>query len=90
MQSDRSLHVARSFALLGLCSASPALAQLRPALQFSERTAAAGLAHVYSCSPSLQGMCEMTGAVAVGDFDADGWPDLFALGARAARRTRST
>ncbi|QDV05230.1 FG-GAP repeat protein [Planctomycetes bacterium Poly30] len=57
-----------------------AFCQLRPALQFSDQTASAGLNHVYSCEPALAGMCEMTGAIAVGDFNADGWPDLFALG----------
>ncbi len=66
---------------LGLAGLSaPALGQLRPQLSFSDQTSSAGLDHHFSCHLGLAGMCDMTGAVAVGDFNADGWPDLFALG----------
>ncbi len=50
-------------------------------LSFTEVGAEAGVDVVYSAapgSPSILG--EMSGGVAVGDFNADGWPDLFAPG----------
>lgn len=68
-------HVLPCAILLGAVAA-PAGAQLT----FSDQTDAAGLAALHTCAGPMQPMCEMMGGGAVGDFDRDGWPDLFVLG----------
>ncbi|TAH39572.1 MAG: CRTAC1 family protein [Planctomycetota bacterium] len=55
--------------------AAPASAQV----SFSDQTAAAGLTHTHTLDFPNFGNPMVAGG-AVGDFDRDGWPDLFVLG----------
>lgn len=64
-----------ALALLTLASGAGA-----QGLAFTERTLAAGLETTHACAPVAEGLCELTGGGAVGDFDRDGWMDLFVVG----------
>ncbi len=49
--------------------------------QFTECAADIGCAHTFAPAPGYPGTHDqMAGGLCVGDFDADGWPDIFALG----------
>lgn len=50
-----------------------------PQISFTEVTDAAGLTHTHTLTPAMAANIMIAGG-AVGDFDRDGWPDLFVLG----------
>lgn len=50
-------------------------------IQFPDQSGPAGLAFVHDTHPNLVGMlADMNAGGTVGDFNRDGWPDLFLLG----------
>ena len=51
--------------------------------QFSDQTLAAGLTAIHTSTPGTQ-LSWMTGGIAAGDFNNDGWQDLFVLGGPGA------
>jgi enediyne biosynthesis protein E4 len=62
---------------------SCALAARAQSPQLSDQTAAAGLTAVHTSLPGSQ-MSWMTSGIAAGDFNNDGWQDLFVLGGPGA------
>jgi hypothetical protein len=72
MTRPRSISVAFALLVVGL----PALGAT---VSFSDQTVSAGLAHTPG-SPADMGSKEMFHGGSVGDFNRDGWPDLFLLG----------
>lgn len=57
----------------GMSAAQPAL--------FTECAIPIGCTHTFAPAPGYPGTHDqMAGGLCVGDFDADGWPDIFALG----------
>ncbi len=69
----------RRFAPIALALAALAARAGAQELAFSERALAVGLELTHACAPGAEGLCEMTGGGAVGDFDRDGWMDLVVL-----------
>ena len=64
-----------------LCVAVATLASQSDTAQFTECAADIGCAHTFAPAPGYPGTHDqMAGGLCVGDFDADGWPDIFALG----------
>ena len=64
------------------------MARAQPPCSFSDQSAAAGLDSPYSCPLGVTDLCDsvlywMTSGGAAGDFDNDGWVDLFILGGGA-------
>ncbi len=51
----------------------------QPTVSFSDRTAVAGLSCVHNGGPSFHELDWMCSAVVVGDFNRDGWQDVFVL-----------
>ncbi|HEX9793532.1 MAG TPA: CRTAC1 family protein [Planctomycetota bacterium] len=67
--------VARAAALLATSLTAPLAAQLP---QFTDQTVPAGLVHAHVADPVYPVF--MFGGGSVGDFDGDGWPEVFLLG----------
>lgn len=62
------------------CACTQLLATAQPA-RFTECAAPIGCAHTFSPAPGYPGNhAQMAGGLTVGDFNNDGWPDLYALG----------
>jgi hypothetical protein len=70
-----SPRAATLWALAAVAAAPCAAAQVA----FSDQTAAAGVIHTAVLAPDMNGIHMYNGG-AVGDFDRDGWPDVFLLG----------
>ncbi len=68
---------ATTLVALVTCLAHTAHAQ---PMQFVDRTIVAGVACAHSLDPANFGLQSMAGGGAAGDFDNDGWQDLFILG----------
>src|SRR3984885_15598144 len=58
----------------------PAAGTLAQNAAFSDQTAAAHLTAVHTTQYAIYDTGLMTGGMAVGDFDRDGWQDVFVLG----------
>lgn len=68
-----------SDSILVICIVSTAA--LAVPAQFTESAAQIGCAHTVSTAPGYPGtLDQMAGGLTIGDFDGDGWPDIFALG----------
>ncbi|HMN40775.1 MAG TPA: CRTAC1 family protein [Phycisphaerales bacterium] len=77
MPTDHRHSRALCAAILGATAALPsALAQTA---QLSDQTASAGLTAIHTTDPG-GGLRSMSGGIAVGDFNRDGWQDVFVLG----------
>jgi hypothetical protein len=64
---------------LGMVAALLAAPSAGAQIAFSDQTAAAGLSHTAAQEADMDGIHMFSGGT-VGDFNQDGWPDLFLLG----------